>query len=165
MDDLSKSAGRGRLNWIIEPGTLEGGDVVMTEKDLFVGESKRTNASGIQQLADVLIGVNVTPVKTELMHLLCGCSYLNNKTMIVAPELVDTKSFPGFKFIVIPKDEAYATDALYLGERKVLIPSGFPTTSIRLKEAGYKSIELDMSEFWKGDGGVTCLSSPIYKLL
>jgi len=124
VDDLRKSAPIGRLSWIVEPGTLEGGDIVMTEKDVFVGESKRTNALGIRQLAHILKGMNVKAVKTELMHLLCGCAYLNGKTMIIAPELVNTKSFPGFKFISIPKEEAYAADALYLGDRKVLIPSG-----------------------------------------
>ena len=165
VDDLRKLAPLGRLNWVIEPGTFEGGDVVVTEKDVFVGESKRTNASGIQQLTHVLKDVSIRAVKTELMHLLCGCAYLNDKTMIIVPELVDTVSFPGFKFIPLPKEEVYAADALYLGERKVLIPSGYPTASAKLKEAGYRPVEVDMSEFWKGDGGVTCLNSPIYKLL
>jgi dimethylargininase len=165
VNDLKKSARIGRLSWVIEPGTLEGGDIVMTEKDVFVGESKRTNASGIRQLARVLKDMNIKAVKTELMHLLCGCAYLNNKIMIIAPELVNAKSFPGFKFIPIPKEEAYAADALYLGERKVLIPSGCATANAKLKEAGYRPIEVDISEFWKGDGGVTCLNSPIYKIL
>ena len=165
VDDLKQSARIGRLSWVIEPGTLEGGDIVMTEEDVFVGESKRTNAAGIQQIAHVLKGMNIKAVKTELMHLLCGCAYLNSKTMIIAPELVNAKSFPGFKFISIPKEEAYAADALYLGERKVLIPSGCATANAKLKEAGYRPIEVDMSEFWKGDGGVTCLNSPIYELL
>jgi dimethylargininase len=165
VDDLKQSARIGRLSWVIEPGTLEGGDIVMTEEDVFVGESKRTNAAGIQQIAHVLKGMNIKAVKTELMHLLCGCAYLNSKTMIIAPELVNAKSFPGFKFISIPKEETYAADALYLGERKVLIPSGCATANAKLKEAGYRPIEVDMSEFWKGDGGVTCLNSPIYKLL
>jgi dimethylargininase len=165
VDDLRKSAGIGRLSWIVDPGTLEGGDIVMTEKGLFVGESKRTNVLGIQQLAKVLKDMSVKAVKTELMHLLCGCAYLNDKTMIIAPELVDTKSFPGFKFISIPKEETYAADALYLGDRRVLIPSGCATANAKLKEAGYRPIEVEMSEFWKGNGGVTCLNSPIYKLL
>jgi len=165
VDDLRKLAWVGRLSWVIEPGTLEGGDIVVTEKDVFVGESKRTNASGIQQLAHVLNEVSIKAVKTELMHLLCGCAYLNDKTMIIVPELVSAKSFTGFKFIPIPKEETYAADALYLGEKKVLIPSGNARANTKLKEAGYRPIEVDMSEFWKGDGGVTCLSSPIYKLL
>ena len=165
VEDMGESAKIGRLSWVIEPGTLEGGDIVMTEKGVFVGESKRTNSSGIQQLAQMLKQTKVRAVRTELTHLLCGCAYLNNNTMIIAPELVNTISFPGFKFISVPKEESYAADALYLGERKVLIPSGCAIANAKLKEAGYRPIEVDMSEFWKGDGGVTCLSSPIYNLM
>ena len=165
VEGIKESERIGSLSWVTDPGTLEGGDIVVTERDVYVGESKRTNTSGIKQLAHVLKDMNVRAVKTELMHLLCGCAYLNDKTMIIVPELVNAKSFPDFKFIPIPKEETYAADALYLGEKKVLIPSGNPQANAKLKESGYKPIEVDMSEFWKGDGGVTCLSSPIYKLL
>ncbi len=84
--------------------------------------------------------------------------------MIIAPDLVDPKSFPGFRFITIPLEEAYATDALYVGDGRVIIPSGFPKTAMKLKEAGYRPVEADVSEFYKGDGGVTCLCSPVYNL-
>jgi dimethylargininase len=84
--------------------------------------------------------------------------------MIIAPDLVDPKSFPGFRLITIPFEEAYATDALYVGDGRVIIPSGFPKTAMKLKEAGYRPVEVDVSEFYKGDGGVTCLCSPVYNL-
>ena len=84
--------------------------------------------------------------------------------MIIAPDLVNPDSFPTFRFISLPERETYAADALYIGEDKVLIPSGFPRTVAKLKDAGYRPIEIDVSEFWKGDGGVTCLSSPIFEL-
>jgi len=153
----------GSLNFTKAPGTMEGGDVVVTDRGIFVGESKRTNSSGIKQLKSFLTN-HVTGIRTDLMHLLCGCSYLNNGTMIIAPNLVNPDSFPGFKFIRIPANESYAADALYLGASKVLIPDGFPTAASKLKEFGYNPIELDVSEFRKGDGGVTCLSSPIYNV-
>ncbi len=84
--------------------------------------------------------------------------------MAIAPELVKPASLLGFRFVEIPEEEAYAADELYLGESKVLIPSGFPRTVAKLKDAGYKPIEVEVSEFYKGDGGVTCLSSPVYEL-
>jgi dimethylargininase len=84
--------------------------------------------------------------------------------MIIAPDLVDRRSFPGFRFIAIPLEEAYAADALYVGNGRVIIPSGFPKTLMKLKEAGYRPVEVDVSEFYKGDGGVTCLCSPVYNL-
>jgi dimethylargininase len=147
------------------PGTLEGGDIVVTEREIFVGQSSRTNAQGARQLAHALGDSRVFPVKTNLFHLLCSCGYLNRRTMIIAPELIATKWFPRFRFVTIPKEEVYAADALYLGENRVLIPSGYPKAKAKLVQSGYKPIEVDVSEFYKGDGGVTCLSSPIYKTI
>jgi dimethylargininase len=165
-DDLRKhDAEVGGMHYVSPPGTLEGGDIVVTERGLFAGESSRTNSEGIKQLASYVGRVEVKSVKTDLLHLLCGCSYLTNEQMIIAPELINVKSFPGFRFITVPKGEAYACDSLYVGEGKVVIPSGFPTAASRLKEAGYKPVEVEISEFHKGDGGVTCLSSPVYNLL
>jgi dimethylargininase len=154
----------GIAHFVRPPGTLEGGDVLITDHGIFVGDSKRTNSSGIKQLSKNLKDIAVNAVKTSMLHLLCGASYLNHKTMIIAPDLVDPGSFPGFRFVKIPLEEAYAADALYLGEGRVLIPSGFPKASMKLSESGYKPIEAKVSEFYKGDGGVTCLCSPLYEL-
>jgi dimethylargininase len=166
IDELrGQGAQVGALNLVNPPGTLEGGDVVVTDRGIFVGDSKRTNSSGIEQLSNFLDDQDVTAVRTGLMHLLCGCSYLNSGTMIIAPDLVNPSSFPRLRFIRIPERESYAADALYLGEDKVLIPSGFPRTVAKLRDAGYLPTEIDVSEFWKGDGGVTCLSSPVFELI
>jgi dimethylargininase len=164
-DELSKHTGMvGELSSVASPGTLEGGDIVVTEHGLFVGESVRTNSAGIKQLAAYLGDLEVRPVRTKLMHLLCGCAYLCNGDVIIAPDLVDPRVFRDFQCITVPKEEAYACDALYAGEGRVIIPSGYPTAAMKLKQAGYKPVEVEMSEFYKGDGGVTCLSSPVYKL-
>jgi dimethylargininase len=154
----------GAVGFVTPPGTLEGGDIVVTDHGIFVGESSRTNSAGIEQLCAHLPRLRVKRVTTTLFHLLCGCSYMTNREMIICPELVNPSSFPGFRFIRIPKQEAYACDALYVGERRVMIPSGYPSAAAKLRGAGYKPIEVEMSEFRKGDGGVTCLSSPVYKL-
>jgi dimethylargininase len=154
----------GTTNSVRYPGTLEGGDVLITEQGIFVGESRRTNLSGIRQLSACLNAFEVKAVKTNLLHLLCGCSYLNRGTMVIAPHLVDPKAFPSFRFITTPPEEAYAADTLYLGDSRVLVPSGFPKTIMKLREGGYKPVEVDVSEFRKGDGGVTCLCSPVYRL-
>nr|MDO8135905.1 arginine deiminase family protein [Candidatus Njordarchaeum guaymaensis] len=154
----------GKMHFVSSPGTLEGGDILVTDHGIFVGESRRTNRNGIGQLSTYLDNVEVKAVKTDLLHLLCGCSYLNQETMIIAPDLVSPELFPGFRFVTIPREEAYAADALYLGEGRVLVPSDFPRTIMKLRDAGYKPTEVEMSEFYKGDGGVTCLCSPVYKL-
>jgi len=154
----------GKLNFIAKPGTLEGGDIVVTNRGLFVGKSQRTNSVGIRQLSAFLPQLFITRVKTELLHLLCSCSYLSEQRMIVCPDFVDVDYFQEFELLKIPKEDVYSADALYLGERRVLIPAGFRRTASKLKEAGYRPIEVEMSEFFKGDGGVTCLSSPVYKV-
>lgn len=154
----------GKPNFVISPGTLEGGDVLITDHGIFAGESRRTNKNGIEQLSAHLHNLEVKAVKTNLLHLLCGCSYLSDRTLIIVPDLVSPEIFPGFRFVAIPREEAYAADALYLGEGRVLVPSGFPKTVMKLREAGYKPIEVELSEFYKGDGGVTCICSPVYRL-
>jgi dimethylargininase len=165
INDLKNHGVRvGALNSVEAPGTMEGGDIVVTDRGIFVGESQRTNANGIKQLKFLLREQVVRSVKTGLMHLLCGCSYLNKGNMIVAPDIVSPTLFAGFRFVEIPRAESYAADALYLGAGKVLIPSGFQRTVSKLKRAGYRPVEIDVSEFRKGDGGVTCLSSPVFEL-
>jgi len=155
----------GVIQFVREPGTLEGGDIMVTDRGLFAGESRRSNASGVKQLAAYLDDLEVRPVKTSLLHLLCGCSYLSKGRIIIAPDLVSPASFPGFEFVPLSMGEAYAADALYLGDGKVLIPSGFPSVNRKLERAGYEGIEVEMSEFQKGDGGVACLCSPVYRQL
>lgn len=155
----------GEQKFVRAPGTLESGNILVTEDGIFVGESTRTNRDGIRQLENYLSGVSVKSIKTGLFHLLCACAYLKNKRMIIVPELLNPDSFPGFDYISIPKEEAYAAEALYLGERQVLIPSGYPRTKEILKTEGYIPVETDLSEFYKGDGGVPCLCLPVHKLL
>jgi dimethylargininase len=155
----------GAAQFIKEPGQLEGGDVMITDTRIFVGNSSRTNKEGIRQLASQLQDRPITPVKTKSFHLLCGCSYIGRNTIAVAPSIVDVEPFAGFNLIQIPKEEEYAANILRLGKRKILIPSGYPKTYQKLRSAGFQVVEIDNSEFYKGDGGLTCLSSPIYRVL
>jgi len=148
------------------PGTLEGGDVLVTNQGIvFVGESRRTNRNGIEQLAKYFshVKIRVIPI-SEVCHLLSVCNYLGDKTVAVCPKYVNVNYFQGFKIIKVPEEEAYATNMIYLGNKKVLVPKGFPKTKEKLRAAGFKTVEIDISEFWKGDGGLTCLSLPFYKL-
>ncbi len=75
----------GKMHAIRAPGTLEGGDIMITDREIFVGESTRTNNYGIKQLAGFLTEKTVKGVRTNLFHLLCGCSYLCNGVMMIAP--------------------------------------------------------------------------------
>jgi dimethylargininase len=153
----------GKLTYVLDPGTLEGGDILVTDRAIFIGESTRTNSNGIRQFAETMKNTPVRSIKTEMFHMLCGCSYLSDGKMLIVPELLNPTLFPAFEFIFVPKEESYAAEALYLGEQRVLIPAGFPRTAAKLREAGYRPVETDLSEFYKGDGGVSCLSQPVWK--
>ncbi|MCD6371953.1 MAG: amidinotransferase [Thermococcus sp.] len=149
------------------PGTLEGGDVLVTDRGVvFIGESQRTNKAGIEQFVAHFKGVKVVGVPiTKVFHLLSAVNYLGNGIIAISPHVIDTSYFKGFKMITVPEDELYANNMLYLGEKRVLMPSGYPETEEKLRREGFKPITVDVSEFWKGDGGVTCLNSPFYKPL
>lgn len=155
----------GKVTYVLEPGTLEGGDILVTERGIFIGESTRTNLDGIRQFAEAMKHTTVRSIKTEMFHMLCGCSYLSEGKMLLVPELLNPTLFPGFEFVRVPKEEAYAAEALYLGDRRVLIPAGFPRTAAKLRQADYEPVEVELSEFYKGDGGVSCLSQPVWKTL
>jgi len=155
----------GTPRFITAPGQLEGGDVLITDTTIFVGVSSRTNKEGIRQLTAHLRDTRIVPVKTRSFHLLCGCSYIGENTIVVAPSIVDVKPFSSFNLIQVSEEEAYAANILNLGKKRILVPSGYPKISAKLRDARYQVLEIDNSEFYKGDGGLTCLSSPVYDLL
>lgn len=151
----------------VEPGgMIEGGDVLVTSEGIaFVGISQRTNILGAISLERAFPELEVLRVPvSRTFHLLSGVSYLGNSTLAICPALVDPSFFKGFKLIEIPEDESYAANMLHIGDGKVLIPEGYPRTEELLRSKGFRPISLRMSEFWKCDGGITCLSLPIYRI-
>jgi dimethylargininase len=145
---------------ITNPGTLEGGDVMMAENHFFIGISGRTNIAGADQLIKILEKYKFTGSKIPLekmLHLKSGVSYLENNKMIVSGEFVDNKSFGSFERIIIDEDEIYAANSLWINGT-VLVPEGFPKSRKKIEKAGYNTIAVNVSEFRKVDGGLSCLS-------
>ena len=155
----------GTPRFITAPGQLEGGDVLITDTTIFVGVSSRTNKEGIRQLTAHLRDTRIVPVKTRSFHLLCGCSYIGENTIVIAPSIVDVKPFSSFNLIQVSEEEVYAANILSLGKKRILVPSGYPKISAKLRDARYQMLEIDNSEFYRADGGLTCLSSPVYDLI
>jgi dimethylargininase len=142
------------------PGTLEPGDVMMAGSHFFIGISDRTNSDGADQLITILRKHGLSGSKIELkglLHLKSGVSYLENETVVVACNLENHPAFAGFRKIHIPENESYAANSLWINDT-VLVPEGFPVTRERIEKAGYTTATLDMSEFRKVDGGLSCLS-------
>lgn len=148
------------IHHIEEPGSLEAGDVMMASRHFFVGLSERTNAEGAQQLAKQLekYDMQVSPVEIgEMLHLKSGVSYLENNMLLAVESMQEHDAFKFFDIISVPEDESYAANSLWINDT-VLVPEGYPVTLRKIQAAGYKTIVLNMSEFRKLDGGLSCLS-------
>lgn len=140
------------------PGTLEGGDVILAGKDLYVGLSQRTNESGIAQLAAIVEphGYSVKAVEVRgCLHLKSGACYLGHGAILANREWVDAAAFTGYRIIDVAED--WAADVLAIGD-VILMPAGFPKTAARLESEGFTVRMIDVSELQKAEAGVTCMS-------
>lgn len=149
---------------IAEPGTLDGGDVCQVEDHFFIGISERTNVDGATQLSGMLKSVGYSSAfidirdwSPRLLHLKSGLAYLGGNNLVVDGELSGRAEFQGFQLISPDADEAYAANCLGFGDT-VLIAAGHPRFESQLRKFGFSTIALDMSEFQKMDGGLSCLS-------
>ncbi len=145
---------------IREPGTLEAGDIMMAGSHFYIGMSKRTNLVGANQLIKILESYDMTGVKVtmkEMLHLKTGVSYLENNNMLACWECIRNPQFEKINKIRVEKEEAFAANSVWINGN-VLMPVKAPVTKLRVEKAGYQVIELDVSEFQKLDGGLSCLS-------
>jgi dimethylargininase len=146
--------------YILDPGTLEAGDVMMVGKHFFVGLSERTNIEGAQQLNSILEshGMKLTVVEIkDMLHLKSGVSYLENNMLLAVEQFESLPAFGHLDILPVPAQEAYAANSVWINDT-VLVPDGYPVTMQNIMSAGYEVIVLDMSEFRKLDGGLSCLS-------
>ena len=151
------------IHKIETPGTLDGGDICEAGSHFFIGVSHRTNEEGARQLGEFLAAEgyrsSVVDIRsmTSILHLKSGIAYLDKNNFVVMEELADRKEFAGYSLVRVPAEESYACNCVLVNDR-VLLPSGFPRLNAALTGLGYKPLLLDMSEFRKMDGGLSCLS-------
>jgi dimethylargininase len=145
------------------PGTLDGGDVCEAGEHFFIGISRRTNEAGARQLGGILTDygytVDLIDIRNSntLLHLKSGIASVDDRRLVVIDELAARSEFHEFELIRIPAREAYAANCVQVNHR-VLIAAGFPETEAQLRAGGYDTLALEMSEFEKMDGGLSCLS-------
>ncbi len=148
------------LEEITAPGTLDAGDIMMAGNHFYVGLSDRTNTQGFAQLEAILNRYGMTasavPLKSVL-HLKTGISYLENNILLAWGEFMTKEEFSGFTRLEVGNTESYAANSVWINDR-VLVPAGFEQTREMIAAAGYDPIEVDVSEFRKLDGGLSCLS-------
>ncbi len=149
---------------IVAPATLEGADVLRIGRRLFVGISTRTDQAGIAQLADIVRphGYEVVPVHVSgSLHLKTACTALDAETLLLNPAWIDTAAFAGFDTIAVAADEPFAANVLPIGSN-VIANLAFPRTLERILahtgRHGLRTIAVDISEFGKAEGGLTCMS-------
>jgi dimethylargininase len=151
-------AGYGPMAAITAPGTMEGGDILRAENHYFIGISERTNTEGAEQLSAILgkHGFTSSFIRVEAgLHLKSDIAYLGDGNFISTP-VFSHVAHPANTIILDP-EEYYSANCLRVNDY-LLIAKGFPKSKRKIIELGYNIIELDMSEFRKMDGGLTCLS-------
>jgi dimethylargininase len=142
------------------PATLEGGDVMRVGRTLYVGLSPRTNAEGADALRRFAAPHGYEVVTVELrgcLHLKTGCSALDDATILVNPEWVDAGAFGGHEVVAVDKAEPWAANVLRV-ESSICVSAAFPRTAASLRARGYGVREVEVSEFAKAEGGMTCMS-------
>lgn len=145
------------------PGTLDGGDICQVEDHFLIGLSDRTNELGARQLAKFLAEdgytsqiVSLVGVEDQL-HLKSGLAYLGERRLILTRAMEEINFHGDYELIRIDPDENYAGNCIRVNEY-VLIAAGYPKLESKLSDLGYQIISLEMSEFQKMDGGLSCLS-------
>ncbi len=148
------------LAHITDPGTLDGGDILIVDRTVFIGLSDRTNAEGARQLAEIL-GTHGYTARTvpvaECLHFKSSVTHVGGRDLLVSTAFSGRPEFEGFTCHVMDEDETYACNTL-LVNGTLITPKGFPKTLARLQALGRPIVELDMSEGRKMDGGLTCMS-------
>jgi len=145
------------------PGTVDGGDICEAEDHFFIGVSHRTNEEGARQLDAHLKGFGYTSSvidvrgMTSILHLKSGISYIGDNNLVVMEEMADCEGLRGFDQIRVSADESYAANCVRVNDR-VLVAAGFPRLMEALGARGFNPLVLEMSEFQKMDGGLSCLS-------
>lgn len=148
------------IETITAPGTLDGGDVMMAGEHFYIGLSQRTNQEGAAQFIAALgkYGYTGSVVPLEkMLHLKTGVAYLENNNLLATGEFLDRQEFKQYNIIPVDSDECYAANSIWVNGT-VLVPAGYPKLSKSVQQADYPIIEVDVSEFRKLDGGLSCLS-------
>jgi dimethylargininase len=142
------------------PARIDGGDVVRSGREVFVGLSQRTNEAGADVLRNILapFGYSVTAVLVlNCLHLKSACSALPDGSLLVNADLIGVSPIRGREFVSVPKGEPLAGDVLVIGEQ-IIASDAFPETISVLGSRGWEVIPVSVSEFAKAEGGVTCMS-------
>ncbi|GAA6202764.1 arginine deiminase family protein [Aquicoccus sp. SU-CL01552] len=143
------------------PGHVEGGDILVTGKEILVGRSDRTDAEGVAELAAITAGWghSLREVFTPdgVLHFKTDCSLMDGETILSTKRLAASGCFEGYRVLHVPEGEEAAANAIRFNNL-VLMADGFFRTAEMLDKAGYEVVQIDNRDCAKLDGGMSCLS-------
>jgi dimethylargininase len=145
---------------IARPATIDGGDIVVAEKTIYIGQSTRTNAAGVQAMRDILTPFGYTIVCVPVhgcLHLKSACTALPGGQFLVNSDWVDVSPLPKGALVEVPEHEQWSGDVLVI-DQQIIVSDAFPSTIQCLSDLGFGCVPVALSEFAKAEGGVTCLS-------
>lgn len=143
------------------PGFIEGGDILVSEREILVGLSERTTQEGVDELAAIVapFGYTVRVVQTPpgVLHFKTDCSLLDGNTILATPVLAASGCFDGYDVIYTAEGESACANSIRFNNL-VLMPAGFSKTRARVETAGFEVQEIGNTEAAKVDGGLSCMS-------
>ena len=148
------------LHYIQPSSIIDGGDVLVIGKQIWIGLSNRSDESGVEQFRNITAPYNysVEGVRvTGCLHLKSAVTQVAEKTVLINPNWIDASLFKNFNIIKTHPDEPHAANALLLNQA-VIFPKAYPLTAQKIIDAGIKIIQLDNSEVIKAEGALTCCS-------
>jgi dimethylargininase len=156
-DELGKHR---KLEFISEPGTIDGGDVLIVNDHCIIGISERTNQQGAKQLCKILAGYgykcDIVDVP-EALHFKSSVNFVDEHTLLVTQTCYWLDCLSSYRKLVVQEGEEYSANVVWINGT-ILIPAGFPGTRRLLEENSIRTVEMPVSEISKMDGGLTCLS-------
>lgn len=145
----------------IDKGTIDGGDILVTDREILVGASERTNRVGFDALKDVLSGwgyrTRLVLTPPAVLHFKSDCSILGADTVLASPRLSGDQCFAGYEVIETPPGEEAAANAIRVNDT-VLVAAGYPRTAEKLAAAGFNVQAIPASQAALLDGGLSCQS-------
>ncbi len=148
------------LKFLPQAVTLDGGDVLLIEQTFYVGLSARTTMEAASALAEIVQphGYEVVPiVVADILHLKTSVCYLGDKTIVATQQFAGCSEFRDYQKIVTLPAEDYAANCLRINDH-IVMAAGFPELKRKLQQLECPVLEVEMSEFRKMDGGLTCCS-------
>jgi dimethylargininase len=148
------------LREIQAPATVDGGDVLVAGRRVFVALSTRTNAAAASQLRQILGPLGYAVCAAEIsgcLHLKSAVTALDDSTLLLNPAWIDPAAFAGFTLVPVDAEEPAAANALRLADR-IVFPAAFPRTARLIERRGFRVAPVEADELAKAEGAVTCCS-------